>query len=744
MAKVRPQNGTNAVFTPNGLSEATIISSYTAIDGDALFKMTSNIPGPNTYNGISINMGIISNKNEQWSPVTKNQTEIVFEGFTTNNFNVRHMTIDLPCMFYLAENLWGGSIVGGGGGADYNARKEPPDFLVDADYRKYAAGYQGSLMKSNWNYYSVPYGAISRLINKIYFKIGGLVDLTNTYEQYGIGLSITSQDHMTGLNTTEDMQKNMMGDPFSYRCIGNVDNQTYRQAKMRSGHPSNPNGTTQGAPTGYKFQPSKFLDNFNCLLMTEPVYENRQGETQTGYNTAAYMARNKGLWATRMRIPLSMLIPVLQSDMMFGPGIKIQIKLELPMWNFATQPLPLDLSAAGYAVWKNYGNFNCLAKPAVIDSFTVQTVDPTAVGGTAANPIATSWNSNVYYNITQTDNPAKEIKMLSSNLGDHSTGLFGTIDISRTPLIEIVYYVLIPEIANDLMQIRVYQPMVLNNESLTIFYDMLLQKGTRTIRVAVQPNANLPQEMFIGFVNLSNPVVVARNDINYSIATAGILVKSQYDQQTGGFNNPMFVFPDDPLPFLVKRLQIDYGNTPNIDFNRNLYETSNTYIKTINKLQLYTPSQATTMLGMMPLTNFQNEVMNKSYLNRTLNSSQSLPYSDFKSAPEIGAQMPEISTWFRTILVPDSVQRGGSAADNSSHNINIMIDLDTESPYWSALQAMITTDTRVVVARKTLSQFLVSANGDATRVDWPAMLIEGTKPGSTQRVTGNPTNGAFQ
>lgn len=706
-SKVKPLNGTQAIYTPNGIADATLIPNYNAIDGDALFKLSSNIPGPNTYNGINVNMGIISHKLERWSPTSISNTEIQFEAFTTNNFPVRHMYLDLPVMFCLAENIWGGSIKGDLTRAD----------LPTAAWK---TGQVFSSMTKDWSGYSVPYGAISRLINKLYFKLGGLVDITNTYEQTSFGLSITSMDHLTGINSTEDILKTTCGDAMSYRNIGNLENNYYRKMKQDSGDPGYMAGSFMHDSTNYSVQPSKFLDNFNCLLYTKDLQS---------VTTRNNIVANGGLWATRLRIPLAMLVPVLQSDMIFGPNIKVYIRLELPIFNSQINPLPLTCSVAGYANWKNFGLWNLLAKRNYI---AINTLTGDEAAGT-----------NLAFSTTNVAVP-NETKTTNCLLGDHTTGLLGTTDLSRTAFINMTYYVLVDSIAADLLKIRIYKPMVLNNETLTV-YPIKLDVSQNFIQFQIQPNANLPQELFIGIVNISNAYSLPTTGPYFYPSNPSITVNTKTGNNQLGANvlNPLFIFENDPLPFLVKRLQIDFGNAPNIDYNREVYEPTS-FKQTIVGNQYYNPTQASFMLGKLPLEYLHSEIMAKSYLDRTLNTSQQLPYSDFKKPPGIMSTTPEVSTWFRTVLVPDSVQRGGSAADNSSHVINVSILFDTGSPYWNVFKEMINTDTRIITIRKTLSQFTMDAAGNASTINWPAILISGGRAGETERVVGNPPNGAFQ
>ena len=73
------------------------------------------------------------------------------------------------------------------------------------------------------------------------------------------------------------------------------------------------------------------------------------------------------------------------------------------------------------------------------------------------------------------------------------------------------------------------------------------------------------------------------------------------------------------------------------------------------------------------------------------------------------------------------------------------MQFDTTSPFWSTFQKLVADgDCKIVVIRKTLSQITMDAAGNVNKIDWPAILISGSKPGETQKVTGNPPNGSFQ
>ena len=707
----RPMNATNAVYTPNGIAEATIISDYNTLDGDDLFKLTSNIPGTNTYNGLNVNFGVISHKQENITQTGQSNTEIQFEFFTTNNFSVRHMYLDLPILVYLAENFWGGSIT---------------ETLARRNYPVQAIGNKLSYMKKDWSYYSVPAAAITRLFNKIYFKVGGLVDITNTYEQTTYGLGISTMDHMTGMNSSEDLAKNACGDWMSYRGIGNMQNDAIRRIKQSMGDPSLMNGSFNMDANDSTLQPSKFLENFNCLLL------------DNNYTTQAEFSSLGGLWATRIRIPMASLIPVLQSDMMFGPNIKILIKIELPIWS-KNNTLPIDISLDKWNNGvNNYGNLNLIAKSPVIQIAKVDKID----GANTKFEV-----SNAGFKVV-----TNEIKTKDCKLGDHSTGLLMCADLSRTPFVEMLYYTLNDRIANNLMKERIYRPMVLNTESLTVSLQDL-GVGNTNFMFTVQPNANLPQELFIGIVKTSYAKITTEkylvSDINELITKYNELPDTE--NPTGFFSNPIFFFENDPLPLLLQRLEINYGNSPNIDYNkdpygRNVTKTITDALDGNSAQQQFYPRMYTGMIGnKLPLQNLHNEVMNNNYLDRTLNTSQKLPYADFKKSLDLGEMIPEASCWYRTVLVPDSIQRGGSASDNSAHIINITMQFDTTSPFWSTFQKLVADgDCKIVVIRKTLSQITMDAAGNVNKIDWPAILISGSKPGETQKVTGNPPNGSFQ
>lgn len=687
-AKMRPQNATNAVYTPNGVFDATILTDYNQIQGDALFKLTANFPGPDTYQALQVNKAILGHKFESSAPQYISDNSVTFEFFTTNNMRIRDMTIDLPILVALRESMIGGLNLDGTPGSIPTATATTNKYIIPP---------------ASWKGYNVPYCALSRFFNKFTVKLGAQVDIGNTFASEGLGLAINMMEHMVGMGSIEEYQKDICGDSISYKNLYNISDSDYVKIKRDKGDPRAYDYTDQ--TIGFGTNPTKFLKNFDHLLSKETT-------------TLPFTEASSGIWTTRLRLPLSCFVSVFQGDFFLPPGVKFNITIELPI--FTRTPV-YPLSAANYNTWKSYGRWNSLAKPSKLYR-AIWDAEAKAIGSEVVVP-------------------GDDTFLKGANLGDIKSGIIMTMDRERTAFVNYVGMTITDKIASDLANIRLYRPMVLNNEVISIYYEDF-NKDSTIFQAQIKPVANLPQEWFIGFTNTADGVASYFQYAYSNNDAQKVFTSDERDfNDDSVFINRAFNYANDPIYAPIRKLEVNFGNVPNLEFSEEAFTT--TYQAKVLGPRVYTGAQIKN-LGIHPITVFQNQVLTNNYLDRTLNNSQKLLYDDFKKSLEIKSGCPEACSWMRGVFVPDSIQRGGSTSDMAAHIINVKIVFDTDSPYYNAFKSACGPSAKFVFIRKTLSQFSLDSAGNVNIVDWPAIMISGNSPGQTERVTGNPPNGAFQ
>jgi hypothetical protein len=301
-AKTLPNNPTYTAITgANGLNEATMIPDLNAANGSELFKINSNWD-PNVRQGIKVNKVFMNEFVVENIPITKNNTRIIWDFYTTHWTPCRNFYLDLPCAFLFAENQGATS-----GGA--------PTAPITGDIL-----YQGTPATNTGNVqYSQPQKALSRLFRKLTIRFGNQVDILTADEQYpsGIAMCMNEVHYMPeSLNKTAARQ---MGAQYTIQAPKII---SPEMEFMKAGHFD-------------IWEAWSFLINFqNPSLQPNTVQQER------------------------IRVPLYMITNFFRQDCYLPPGLKIYIEIEMPFT--VTQP------ANAFALKNTAGNnFALLAQNSI-------------------------------------------------------------------------------------------------------------------------------------------------------------------------------------------------------------------------------------------------------------------------------------------------------------------------------------------------------------------------------------------
>lgn len=696
----RPMQGTNAIYTTNGAMEATPITNFSQIEGDPLFKITNDFDSPNLVNGLSVNRAILSSREETYIPAYTSTTRYTFDFYLTNWTKTKDIFINLPVTCGLQENVLGGSY----------------DFSRNGQTTPYKYGQAGAAtnqyvnMTYSWRNYCVPYGAITRLFNKIEVKQGNLFNLLSSYESQQECLAINALNWTVGMGSNLERYKSLIGDPFTLSNIGNFSKQVYDQFKAEMGDPFYSKPEASSPYIDLYQNPSTFLKNFDCLLFKAPI--DKQNDPISWY------IQDMGYQEKVLRIPLAALVPAYQTDMMLPPSTRLNITLDMPIVTPEFyQKYPLNPNNDDFS---NFGNFNCLAFPTIIYETKPQGTAPDVKSTVVPKEYLPSFGTKFY----------------NFNMNDSVAGLFMGCNSTRKPAIIVTGVILDNTIAQALSNTRLYQPIILNNEKLRTFTEKL-NKGETMKNFQLQPNQNMPQVLYFGFINTSTMGVIETK--KYATPN-GLNFRTNYE--TTGFTNAVGVFQGDPFYLPIRKFKISLGQSPYMEFDNTIIDASYG--------PLSVPSQYTNDLygthkdfGKLSSTGFLDDALSMSYWNRTINSKEANKYQNYKNNLCISTGCPGFNTYFKVMLIPEAIQRGSITGDYQSHNVSIKIDFDNQSPYWAAQQELVGNDTYIQVVMQEISQFRITADGKVDEITWPSVLIAG-RGGDPQVVQGNPPNGSRQ
>lgn len=685
----RANLGTNQVIANNGVNEQTVITSFADLKDDNLFKYTSNFDGPNNYQGITVNKVFVNTYETEYSPTYGDNESMTWEFFTTHNTHMKNFFINIPVVSAIIENI------------------------LPNDNTWQLEGWQLK-PSTNSNDYRVPYKALSRLFTELEFRMGNLVQTNPAVEQYKLGISLNMAQLKTGFGHPDEIYQMITGDNFSV-----ITNRTQASSSSQL--------ELQGSTRNVSGVNDIYTDNLLAEVLNYRTNSNRCSES----NFLNVMARglfiepftdsnNKqidgatGPIQKRLTIPLSYLLGVFQSDSYLPAGIKIQIKIKGPI--LKQEYSQVKWTKDNKNLWTNASNFSLMA-------LNIGQVDTPPAGQTLAD----------LYNNIKTYGSLKDIKkglVMAFNKYAENDAYITTIG-----------HVLEPVIAESLAKEWIQRPLVLNNE----FYTSFIQDwnpSMTTFTFQHVPNVNLPQQIILAIMNSSNPRYVPGPNLysigNVQISSSQESIKTEKDP----VRNNNFVFEQDPLPLLLKKLEVTMGQYPLIKWEpkvkRPIRDSNNKADDFVN----LNSNSITNQYGNSPFHQFTNRKNCEAYFNKTTSLKTNLLMNN-STNPDINNMSCEYSTFFTFSPLPEPPQRGRIQGDLAAHVMQFRLEFDTEHPMWPTFVKMCGSDVKIYVIRQQYQQVSITVDGNVKITQWPAITIAGNGFGQTTQVTSNPPNGTF-